>query len=79
MNTYPKSRYYFNSAFLKMKLRSACNQFSDLFSEFSKFIAPTYYHDRCERLFRLKIISEYLRFAMFSENECLSIYICQSR
>ncbi len=24
-------------------------QVNDMFSQFSRFIAPTYYHDRCER------------------------------
>lgn len=31
------------------KARSALSQFSDIFSEFDKYIAPAYHHDRCER------------------------------
>ena len=25
------------------------SQLNDIFSQFGKYIAPTYYHDRCER------------------------------
>lgn len=31
------------------KIRNTLSQFSDLFSEFNKYIAPAYHHDRCER------------------------------
>ena len=33
------------------KIRNTLSQFSDLFSEFNKYIAPAYHHDRCERYF----------------------------
>lgn len=33
----------------RLKMRSMFSQFGDMFSEFGKNIAPTYYHDRCER------------------------------
>ena len=29
--------------------RAFLSQFSDMFSAFTKHIAPTYHHDRCER------------------------------
>ena len=32
-----------------VRLRTCLAEFSDLFSEFGGFIAPTYRHDRCER------------------------------
>lgn len=31
------------------RIRNALSQFSDIFSEFDKYIAPAYHHDRCER------------------------------
>lgn len=42
----------------KLKMRSMFSQFGDMFSEFGKNIAPTYYHDRCERYFE-KLINIY--------------------
>lgn len=33
----------------RLKMRAMFSQFGDMFSEFGKNIAPTYYHDRCER------------------------------
>lgn len=37
------------------KIRNTLSQFSDLFSEFNKYIAPAYHHDRCERYCFYKI------------------------
>lgn len=41
--------YHLPSNSWNLKIRSALSQFSDLFSEFNKYIAPAYHHDRCER------------------------------
>ncbi|KAK0059121.1 transmembrane protein 181 [Biomphalaria pfeifferi] len=42
---------------LRNKARSFVSQFSDTFSAFSKFIAPSYYHDRCERSVQMRLYS----------------------
>lgn len=34
---------------LNLRIRNTLSQFSDIFSEFNKYIAPAYHHDRCER------------------------------
>ncbi|CAB3260798.1 unnamed protein product [Arctia plantaginis] len=39
------------------KIRNTLTQFSDLFSEFNKYIAPAYHHDRCERSVPMRIYS----------------------
>ncbi|KAL4713253.1 hypothetical protein ACJJTC_018601 [Scirpophaga incertulas] len=39
------------------KIRNTLSQFSDLFSEFNKYIAPAYHHDRCERSVQMRIYS----------------------
>lgn len=41
--------YHLPSAGWNLKIRNALSQFSDLFSEFNKYISPAYHHDRCER------------------------------
>ncbi|GBP89256.1 hypothetical protein EVAR_102262_1 [Eumeta japonica] len=62
--------YYLPSGGWNYKIRNTLSQFSDLFSEFNKYIAPAYHHDRCERyvltqgLFEL-VISTAIRFAVF--------------
>lgn len=43
------------------KLRNALAQFSDLFSEFNKYIAPAYHHDRCERSVQMRIYGMHKR------------------
>lgn len=42
--------YHLPSGGWNNKIRNTLSQFSDLFSEFNKYIAPAYHHDRCERL-----------------------------
>lgn len=34
------------------RVRHVLVQFSDYFSEFNRYIAPAYHHDRCERYVR---------------------------
>lgn len=41
--------YQLPSAGWNLRVRNVLSQFSDLFSEFNKYIAPAYHHDRCER------------------------------
>lgn len=41
--------YHLPSGGWALRVRNALSQFSDLFSEFDKYIAPAYHHDRCER------------------------------
>lgn len=38
---------------LFMRVKNSLSQFSDLFSEFNKYIAPASYHDRPERFFTI--------------------------
>lgn len=45
--------YHLPSGGWLLKIRNVLSQFSDLFSEFDKYIAPAYHHDRCERLVKL--------------------------
>lgn len=41
--------YHLPSGGCLLRVRNALSQFSDLFSEFNRYIAPAYHHDRCER------------------------------
>lgn len=41
--------YHLPSSSWNLRIRNTLAQFSDLFSEFNKYIAPAYHHDRCER------------------------------
>ncbi|XP_018565323.1 transmembrane protein 181 [Anoplophora glabripennis] len=43
------------------KVRSALSQFSDIFSEFDKYIAPAYHHDRCERSVQMRLYTMHKR------------------
>ncbi|XP_077297204.1 transmembrane protein 181 [Arctopsyche grandis] len=49
--------YHLPSNSWNLKIRSALSQFSDLFSEFNKYIAPAYHHDRCERSVQMRLYS----------------------
>ncbi|XP_058819990.1 transmembrane protein 181 [Topomyia yanbarensis] len=40
-----------------LRLKNSLSQFSDLFSEFNKYIAPAYHHDRCERSVHMRLYS----------------------
>ncbi|KAL5282824.1 TMEM181 family protein [Megaselia abdita] len=42
---------------LCLRLKNFLSQFSDLFSEFNKYIAPAYHHDRCERSVHMRLYS----------------------
>ncbi|KAJ8917991.1 hypothetical protein NQ315_011444 [Exocentrus adspersus] len=43
------------------KVRNALSQFSDIFSEFDKYIAPAYHHDRCERSVQMRLYTMHKR------------------
>ncbi|XP_071569724.1 transmembrane protein 181-like [Temnothorax nylanderi] len=53
--------YHLPSAGWNLKVRNALSQFSDLFSEFNKYIAPAYHHDRCERSVQMRLYSMHKR------------------
>ncbi|KAL1464781.1 hypothetical protein WDU94_004399 [Cyamophila willieti] len=41
--------YHLPSGGCMMRIRNVLSQFSDVFSEFNRYLAPAYHHDRCER------------------------------
>lgn len=53
--------YHLPTGGLLMRVRRTLAQFSDLFSEFSRFIAPAYHHDRCERSVHMRLYSMHKR------------------
>lgn len=53
--------YHLPSGGFGLKIRNALAQFSDLFSEFNKYIAPAYHHDRCERSVQMRMYSLHKR------------------
>ncbi|KAH9404240.1 hypothetical protein TYRP_000059 [Tyrophagus putrescentiae] len=50
-------------------------QVNDMFSQFSRFIAPTYYHDRCERTLQMYVYIMHKREVLLSLLTLLSSYI----
>lgn len=53
--------YHLPSGGFVLKIRNALAQFSDLFSEFNKYIAPAYHHDRCERSVQMRMYGMHKR------------------
>lgn len=53
--------YHLPTGGLLLRLRNTMSQFSDLFSEFNKYIAPAYHHDRCERSVHMRLYSMHKR------------------
>ncbi|XP_050303960.1 transmembrane protein 181 [Anthonomus grandis grandis] len=53
--------YQLPSGGLSVKIRNVLSQFSDIFSEFDKYIAPAYHHDRCERSVQMRLYSMHKR------------------
>uniref|UniRef100_A0A1B0C2U9 Transmembrane protein 181 n=1 Tax=Glossina palpalis gambiensis TaxID=67801 RepID=A0A1B0C2U9_9MUSC len=53
--------YHLPSGGLLLRLKSSLSQFSDLFSEFNKYIAPAYHHDRIERSVHMRLYSMHKR------------------
>ncbi|XP_053201967.1 transmembrane protein 181-like [Panonychus citri] len=51
------------------------NQLNDFFSEFRRYIAPTYYHDRCERSLHMNIYAIHKREILLSLAGFLSCFI----
>ncbi|XP_044262247.1 transmembrane protein 181 [Tribolium madens] len=60
--------YHLPSGGWLLKIRNVLSQFSDLFSEFDKYIAPAYHHDRCER-------SVYMRLYSMHKREFVMVFI----
>ncbi|CAB0033201.1 unnamed protein product [Trichogramma brassicae] len=72
--------YHSPSVGWSLRIRNALSQFSDLFSEFNKYIAPAYHHDRCERSVNMRLYSMHKReFVMiivaFFACFCLAVFI----
>lgn len=58
------------------RLRNTMTQFSDLFSEFNKYISPAYHHDRCERyIMHFILLWKYLPAFESIFVHALSIYV----
>ncbi|KAF7987180.1 hypothetical protein HCN44_004040 [Aphidius gifuensis] len=53
--------YHLPSGGWNLRIRNTLAQFSDLFSEFNKYIAPAYHHDRCERSVPMRLYSMHKR------------------
>ncbi|XP_034939460.1 transmembrane protein 181 [Chelonus insularis] len=72
--------YYLPSVGWNLKIKNALSQFSDLFSQFNRYIAPAYHHDRCERSVPMRLYSMHKRefvmvFVAFFASFGLSIFI----
>ncbi|XP_063707229.1 transmembrane protein 181 [Culicoides brevitarsis] len=53
--------YFVPTGGLVFRIRNMLSQFSDLFSEFNKYIAPAYHHDRCERSVTMRLYKMHKR------------------
>ncbi|XP_064473067.1 transmembrane protein 181-like [Ornithodoros turicata] len=74
------NRRPFSLANFKLRLRYMFSHFGFLFSKFGKYIAPAYYHDRCERSVQMRLYTMHKRefvvvFAVFFACLCLCLFI----
>ncbi|XP_066968307.1 transmembrane protein 181 [Macrobrachium rosenbergii] len=53
--------YHTPRASFVFKMRQILSHVCDIFSEFSKFIAPAYHHDRCERSVQMRLYTMHKR------------------
>lgn len=53
--------YHLPKGGLLLRIRNSLAQFSDLFSEFNKYIAPAPQHDRCERSVQMRLYTMHKR------------------
>lgn len=53
--------YHLPKGGLLLRIRNFLAQFSDLFSEFNKYIAPAPQHDRCERSVQMRLYTMHKR------------------
>lgn len=53
--------YHLPTGGLILRIRNFLSQFSDLFSEFNKYIAPAFHHDRCERSAHMRLYTMHKR------------------
>lgn len=72
--------YHLPTGGILQRIRNSLSQFSDLFSEFNKYIAPAYHHDRCERSVHMRLYSMHKRefvmvFMGFIACFCLGMFI----
>lgn len=72
--------YHLPTSGVLSKVRNFLSQFSDLFSEFNKYVAPAYHHDRCERSVHMRLYSMHKRefvmvFVAFLASFGLAIFI----
>lgn len=72
--------YHLPTGGLILRVRNFLSQFSDLFSEFNKYIAPAFHHDRCERSAHMRLYTMHKReflvvFLAFFAGFALAIFI----
>lgn len=72
--------YHLPKGGLLLRIRNSLAQFSDLFSEFNKYIAPAPQHDRCERSVQMRLYTMHKRefvmvFVAFLAAFALAIFI----
>ncbi|XP_044761439.1 transmembrane protein 181 [Coccinella septempunctata] len=72
--------YHLPSGGWSLRLRNILSQFCELFSEFDKYIAPAYHHDRCERSVQMRLYTMHKRefvmtFIAFFTSLGLAIFI----
>lgn len=72
--------YHLPTSGFRLQIRNSLAQFSDLFSEFNKYIAPAYHHDRCERSVHMRLYGMHKRefvmiFAGLFAMVCLATFI----
>lgn len=53
--------YHLPTGGLFLRIRNFLAQFSDLFSEFNKYIAPSFHHDRIERSAHMRLYTMHKR------------------
>lgn len=53
--------YFVPTGGLLLRIRSFLSQFSDFFSDFNKYLAPAYHHDRCERSVTMRLYKMHKR------------------
>lgn len=67
--------YHLPSAGWNLKVRNALSQCSDIFSEFNKYIAPAYHHDRCERYLFFTCVTLFITTKSCNERNTISYFL----
>ncbi|CAN8018046.1 unnamed protein product [Ixodes persulcatus] len=73
-------RIFSNFASWKLRTRYMLSHFGFFFSQFGRFIAPAYYHDRCERSVQMRLYTMHKRefvvvFLVFFACLCLCLFV----